>query len=653
MKRFLHLRPKMPNPLILLVATLVVMAWGVSLEKSINSRRVDVRSARTAYLKSLTETKTQLAGIITNVTNDTTLRQNMRWKLSNSVKRRLKISVQKGVLDQIHIWNDKCKLMASANLRNALPSDCPRSEKNGFAMNKFIWSIVKDTPTLSVVKPLKSGKNTFYVMGMVQLGDNWLNVQGGLKRIYSKLDLTLTHEDSITGAAIIREGIDVEGKSVATLGTQEFMDKFFGANILAAEPLDNPFFWPMWILTVIFISMMWWQNKTWRQDTLFKEADFIKWCKSLSPIAEFAMPGKKTEGHDDGHDLRVAQKYVSQAIQTKNDAMRGAKRKRADLENTVNSLEAEIQSYQKRLAELAELDSLAIQLQRTTGSFLNKMEDLHTRSEDLSDILDTSVSVNSQTLNGLLGEWSRGIAERGTRKFIRGLGETEGSNGFDTLLEEQVNTIIDISDSIIDGSINASINANELVELTCSASRIAGIWHRLALSSNEENRLEVLTDSLEESQDLIHLEKELEGTDFRNLLNEADVRLLPKIPKTIWVSALYHVYLGMAEQIKDKSGFCIVSRLRAENARNIIAISLIHPNKQVEYPSHDEKQAYHLEVAKAMLTPYNIKLIVLQTLSGPFPIALSWESDVLPEGKSEEVKMLPDMNTNETEAPAE
>jgi hypothetical protein len=646
MKRFLHLRPKMPNPIIMLIGSFIIMAWGVTLEKSINSRRGDVRNARTAYMKSLTNTRTQLSGTISKVTSDTTLKQNMRWKLSNSVKRRLKISVQQGVVDQIHIWNSSCKLLASANLMNALPSNCPKSEKGNFITDRFVWTTIKDAPVLTVVKKLVSGRKSYYVMGMVQIDQNWLNLQGDLKKIYAKLDLTISNENAVSGAIVIREGRNASGNSIATLGTQEFMDKFFGGNFLSAEPFKNPFFWPTWILSAFFITMIWLQNKKWREDTAFKQRELIEWCKSLSPIANVIVKGKKVE--EDGLDLRLAQKYVSQAIQTKNDAMRGATRKRGALEGTINDLELEIQSFQKRLAELAELDSLAIQLQRTTGSFLDKMELLHSRSEDLSDVLDSSVAVNSQTLSGILAEWERGISERGTRKFIRGLGETEGANGFETLLEEQINTIIELSENIHDGSINASMNSNELVEYTCYASRIASLWHGLALSTDEENHLEVLTESLEESQEMVQLEKDLDSVDFRNLLKETDIAQLPKVPKTIWVSALYHIYLGMAERIKDKSGFCIVSRLRTESTRNIIAISLIHPNRNTDYPEQDEKQAYHLEVAKAMLTPYNVKLNILQTLSGPFPIALTWDGDALLDA-GEEIKLLPDTpNTDST-----
>ena len=61
-----------------------------------------------------------------------------------------------------------------------------------------------------------------------------------------------------------------------------------------------------------------------------------------------------------------------------------------------------------------------------------------------------------------MNEWPPGHHRNAVpEKFIRGLGETEGAEGFDTLLEEQVHTLINLSESLRDGALNSSINANE------------------------------------------------------------------------------------------------------------------------------------------------------------------------------------------------
>ena len=657
MKRFLQLRPKMPNPLLLLAATLLLLGWGVTFENSMNKRHSELRNARTSYLKSLTTTKTQLSGLVAKITNDSTLRQNIRWNLSNSVNRRLKNNVQRGVLDQIYIWDGECNLIANAFSNKALPNDCPKKVGGSFETNTFVWLTIKDVPTLALTKKFDDSKKTAYVVGLVQLDDNWVNLQGEFKKMYSDLNLSIAKEDSFRGATIIKEGKSPAGLALAALGTSSFADKFLGAGNLSENPMSNAFFWPLWGLMAIFTTMVWWQNKEKNLQNKYEQISFVSWCKSLSPIAEFTMPGKFDNEPQETRPLQDAQKYISQAIQTKNDAMRGATRKRGDLEKTIKSLEVEIQHYQKRLAELAELDSLAIQLQRTTGSFLNKMSELHNRSEEISDTLDTAIAENAQSLNNIMAEWQRGVEERGTRKFIRSLAETPGNANFETLLDEQIHTIINITASLRDTSLTTSINANELVEIASFASRVASLWHGIALSSDQDDLINDFGEIIEESQELIKLEEDLSEIEFRNLIAELDQDQVPMVSKTIWTSAMYHIYLGLADLIKNQSGFGIVSRFRKESGRNILAISLFHQSRDAEYPKHNENLAHQLEISRSMLIPYNIKLNVLPTLNGPFPIALSWANEELLLEESCTKLLFPNAGTandsNETGAPEE
>jgi hypothetical protein len=645
----------MPNPLILLIGTLFLMAWGVTLEKSVNERRFLIGQARTAYVQALTDTRTQLAGLVSKVVSDPTLQQNMQWKLNHSINRRLKIKVQKGGMDQIYIWNDKCEIHASANLGEGIKGACPYAD-NRFTTGKFLWSVDGQVPVLSLVNVMsKKGKGNkpYYAMGMVSLDSNWLALFPKLNKLSKQLELSIGPATNVKGTIIHNEGQSTTGESLASLGTSRFLDRFIGAEHLSETAYENPFFWPGFVLALIFAFMHWFKQRAWRLQMLGKQAEFLEWCKSLSPIADFDMPGKANgEKKDLTIDLKDGQKYVSQAIQTKVDTIRKGERKRQELESSIKKLETEISAYQQRLGELAELDSLAIQLQRTTSSFLDKMEDLHSRSEDLSDVLGGPVAEQCQTMVAMLGDWNHGIEERGARKFIRSLYETPSEEDDRSLLEIQTESLFHLMEGVRDGAVSASIAANDMVEISGYAARIASLWHGLSMRSDEDNFVDNLADVIEESQELVTLEYG-EGLIFKNLGVDLDMESsegMPNIPKTIWTSALYHIYLGFAELSKGRQDTFVVTRKRVEAVRSLLVVSLMSHKKlapkggattaQPDHrPNHTEKQAYHLEVARAMLAPYEIKIMVLPALDDAFPIALAWENNSLTGTTG--VKLLP------------
>ena len=75
------------NPLVFLIGALLLLGMGVAFEKSINETRSVLLDARKTYLSSLTETRTQLAGLMGKIAADQGLLKSLKWNLNHSVNR--------------------------------------------------------------------------------------------------------------------------------------------------------------------------------------------------------------------------------------------------------------------------------------------------------------------------------------------------------------------------------------------------------------------------------------------------------------------------------------------------------------------------------------------------------------------------------------
>ena len=146
----------------------------------------------------------------------------------------------------------------------------------------------------------------------------------------------------------------------------------------------------------------------------------------------------------------------------------------------------ELQKLRSRLSELAELDSLAIQLQHTTGAFLQQMEQFRSETDDLTAGVLRSLKDHCQSLRAFSEDWQHGINDRGARKFIRGLAESQSieEDGLSEL-DRHLTYLIGISSEITDVTRHATQIGQKLMSQANLSARLAGLWHGLSLKTHE------------------------------------------------------------------------------------------------------------------------------------------------------------------------
>jgi len=607
------------NPAYILGIILIAALGAAIFERQIQDRRAAMIEVRESYVAALNEAQIQLSGLIENVATDKSLKYNIDSKLQHSIKSTLDAQLQTGALDQLTLMSASCEPLTKSSKARYVPYNCPDSKK---IANQFFWITHDGNPSLALNRNLNDINGGMFLLGMVHLNQTWLGTMPDLDTAFKKLNLTIGGE----GVVIYGKNPREHATFAAPLISQHRLDKYLLKTQSTTLDYRNPFLVPCLVLALLICIFVIAREFVFNQRLKKVGSELIEWAKSVSPIGGFTVPGKSpiVATGNPAKDLAAAKDLVGRALSLKNEQMHKVTQKSDIIVSQVKSLNDEILNLQRRLSELAELDSLAIQLGNTTESFLDHVQTMNLNAEDISDIVGTEIAERGSLLHNMLMEWQEGVSERGSRKFIRGLSETPGRAKDSNLLDEQIITIATIAGEISDLAIHASILAHKIAEVSSFSARIAGLWRGIALKTNADKICHSLIPVIEAAQEVIGQNKRYRNVQFQNLLNEAETTKIPEIPISLWQSALFQIYASVAEISSGKPAR-IVTRIRKDEAKTMLVVQVVATEDHI-LPQRTQRQTYLLEVAKSVLTPFAVNVSALPALEGPFPIALTWQS---------------------------
>jgi hypothetical protein len=608
------------NPAYILGITIVAAMAAAIFERQIQDRRAAVTEARASYAAALVGARINLSGLVDNVATDKSLKYNIDSKLQHSIKSTLDAQLQTGTLDQLTLITSSCDPQVKSSKGRYVPYDCANDKKMA---TQFFWLTHEGSSSLALVKNLADTSGlSMSLVGMVHINETWLNAVPELANTLKKLELQIGGDGITIYTGEISDQTSFSAPLVSTNGLDKYLLKIDGNKLNYL----NPFLIPCLALALLVCVLVVAREFVFNQRLKQAGSDMIDWAKSISPIGGFTVPGKPpiVATGIPAKDLATTKDLVETALSLKSEQMHKISQKRDQVESQVRALNDEILCLQKRLSELAELDSLAIQLGNTTESFLNHVQTMNLNAEDISDIVGTEIADRGSLLHNMLMEWQEGVADRGSRKFIRGLSETTGRTKDSNLLDEQIITIATVAGEISDLAIHASILAHKIAEVSSFSARIAGLWRGIALKTNADKICHSLTPVIESAQEVIAENKKNRNIQFQNLLTEAETRNIPEIPISLWQSALFQIYASVAELSTGKP-VRIVTRIRKDDAKTMLVVQVVATDDHV-LPQRTQRQTYLLEVAKSVLTPFAVSVAALPALEGPFPIALTWQT---------------------------
>jgi hypothetical protein len=609
-----------------LAAIFAALAVGLGLEQAAESRRAALLQARTAYLAALATTRTQLAGLAREVVADGVLGQNITWKLEHSVQAALAAKLQKGALDHLILVDPHCTELAAATVGKPESPDCPLGDERFARQGGFFWTEGLSHPALGLALRLTSEATTpLYALAFVNLDADWLRLWPELLAAVRAGDLSIGGSPK---AVIAAEGWLAPERFAAALGSDSTIDRWLIGGGLAPHATGGLIF-PCLLLALACATLTGLRER--RDASLIDAAagSFRDWCASAgrTTARSYNVPVAPTTSRICGV-LAEARAEVEQTLAAKAEQIRALASQKAALSTDLAQRDEALLGHRERLAELAELDSLAVQLERTTGSYLERIRTLHSDADDLADTLGDALASRSRALRGLLTEWQRGVAARGARKFLRGLSETAAATPDRTELDEQLDRLASLSGDVCDIALATAQGARRIVDATTYAERIAAFWHGLALRTGHDAAVASLTAPLADAQALLQLEPAYARIAFddRTIQSDAAPTPLPSLPHGAWATALYHLHAGLADAVPAELPVVITARLRSDHGRGLLVLQLTAADAAVAplLPQRVAARPRHVDLARAILAPFDVGVATLPALDGIFPIAVTW-----------------------------
>jgi hypothetical protein len=601
----------------LLLSLLVALAAFAYLGQTVNRRDHELASASSAITTTMLQSQWELAGELQSISLDTPMLQNLGWKLVHSVKSSLNGRVRRGVLDHLELFSDQCQSLAHSSLIGNFSGTCNKEASASIQSRTLTHD---GDRTLTVTRSLRGiDGSPLYVSGSVKLDDQWLTRHGELKTALERFGLHLAKPED---RGVLLLGQDGNELSLKPIRLRDALLTRIPRRILnRTVMMIGPIF--AGILLLIMTDF-------WRRRSEFKEVaktlgGHLAFTSKLIPAS--AAPSEPSEAPTSllGHlrtTLSAAEETMTRALALKAEALHHAQLKKQILESEIRQKDTVLESQKNRLAELAELDALAMQLERTLSSFLHTMMSLREHAADTEDGIAKTLYERAKAQETRLAAWRQGLTERGTRKFIRSLAETPGTT-HETKLEDELNAILAETAEIADLSHKIRTDARKTLAQVTYATKIAALWQGITLKSKSPHENQGLEDILEQAQDLIHLDKKY--SDIRFNPNDPSfnaIPLPPAIPEPLWVASLHQLYLASLE-LTPLKGVQLKTHVRRDHEQCYLIVQLAHPSSDL-LPHRSDRQNIHLDIAESMLAPFGVTVTALPVLKGPAPIAMKW-----------------------------
>jgi hypothetical protein len=596
----------MNRPLLLLVLSFVVISL-LNFAMPVFEKEAQLaQRTKAQYSSVLAASEFQLVGLMRDILDNQVFLQNLNWGLKHSVVKSLEGALRKSELDELSIFDANCQTIAKAQIGKSLVDQCSAYSESGKKLEHLIWTESAGTPSVGIILPLEnSNKETFYLAGFVRIDADWLQLHPDLAQNMRRLDAKITTTKKLnSGLVLVKEGQIAKDNFAAALVTNSVLLKLAPSYAYnTVMPLTKQLRIYLIFLALAIAGYVWWlmRQRDNRQVTIAAMAE-----SHAKEIVEL------TERYDALADQHMI--LDGQFKQTKNALDQ-------------NRLKVDAAAYNA---------SLANQVDAGGQEFLTKIEDIQSKVEDASDILMHGLNRSAQTLSTFMNHWKNEITNRGARRFFRALAETPTTNG--TMLDEQIQKLMEISSHLATQTVSLSMNSQHVIHDLTAIKQLAEHWQQLATGTASDASPTSLLDVMLNAQKLVKLNQKHAFLIFQNQIDFNQVTSLKSAPKTVWVSALFHLYLtaiDLAKIIHD-GPIKLTTHLKQNDQQQTLIVSYqtdadsdISAAKLLHWPDSAEK---NLQLASALLKKHRIACQKIPPIKGILALGMSWQvaPEVLP-----------------------
>jgi hypothetical protein len=563
------------------------------------------------------------------VASDPSITRSIELGNINALTQALQTYLKLGEVSQIEVLDQSCSLLARATSSNKLlGAGCHESQ---FQRPSLSWQKASNGPdflTMSLVKEV-SGNKKVLLSAHVALDTPWLSV-------YPEL-FSLIHSNRIILFDTSRKGqlwqgaYAATGEPIVSMRIGGWLSGFLpDMTKYSLEASPYPIWVGFFVIGLALIGTFIEQELRIKREQSLKQR-YYDWSQ------QFLVLGKSedTQSFDPKRSweqiLAGIEKRVDYFVEQKQIQWKLTRERQDQMAFGAVQRDKIISDLQEKLAGLSDLASLKEQLQHSSKSFLTRMEDVRGVCEDMFDIASQGLATHSKSLQALSKRWKEGIndvahPERGARKFLRSLSETPSERPGLTRLDDDLDSLTEITGITIDQSLHLSILSRQVLTELEAGVRVAGMWLSLSMRENEREKTSDWLDCLLCAQNLVIAEAAYKGVVFERLPQFANTaETYPEVPKVALVSGLFHLYMALLAGVDLKElTLPIVLRQKRFSSQGTMILSLPHLAEDVGDASPGRSQGYHMDLAKAILTPLGIRAAFLPPTIAGVPVAITW-----------------------------
>jgi len=585
-----------------LAATLVSALALLTAAPRIDQKLRAARDAIRAYTNALNLARLSLASKSRGLTEDSSFTQNLSWGYGHATGQALRGQLEPFVADAIGLFTLDCKTIARASLNPNQKVLCePRKPpKNG----ELAWQLVGDDTILSHTTPIVVDRATFLLVTQLTLDAAWLKHSGEMRSAVHDLGLSIGRDsDSSGGTLLLAEGLSAQGYHLLNLKTSDPLLAIW-PQILKGHRLDS---WAGGLVAASLIAALLLMLRSSLAIRAREEAmrRFTTWCEN--PNRELLSPDQEWQAASEAV-LRYGERQSQEIARFEESEQ--------NLKSTVERQSETIRTLEQEQADNSQMQTLSLQLNSSRDGFIAHVTEVEAEADSVGVALSRELGAQSARLVELAESWSEGMSKQSPRKFIRSLAERATPNG--NQLEDEVRLIVELSRRLALSSVDLSLKAESLRQKTRSVRDVAEFWRSLEETSPSGE--EWLLDLVVEAQGLITTVTRRSTIVFQNLIDPNLTVNHLEMPKSFWVSLLYHLYLAVLPESGEVM-LTVSSRLLVRDRELFLVIML---DDAATPETRTQPSSRHWTLAQRLVRPSPVKLSLLPSIGGRRPVSLRW-----------------------------
>ena len=572
--------------------------------------------------------------------------QRLRVYNENSIRSFASFVLEQNIVDQFEIYDStSCSLLSKATLDKNIKQNCV---KNQSLPEGLFWELNDLSDSVLGVRKILSkneDESKLLLIAKVNIDKIWL-------RTYPQLSSQLLNAGMSMKPILNKNSVVIEDNDV----TVNQMSNFFPLGLIKSrenlywlKDLSKSIFIITCLMMFIIVFTLYLNVKNHDKKVFDLNTEFFVWCRDL--IKNHIHPTQKDRLRKS--KLFNDERYKSWCMELL-DIQQEENIRSNELILDYNlkvqenvKLNDQIEKFRQKIGVLSENKELARSICQLAPRLLSNNEQLTRFTKIIMEESLNQINDETTTLIDLINEWERGLNEQGSRKFIRTLCERTSSTGAKHLLEENVQSLITLSNSIFKHTNLMNNNIKKLFLQKDHITKVLNHWIDLSFYGDKQHSVRS-TYKMEEILAFVEIFYELTYSknkikfDISHELKKIKFNWIPNSVMISFFERLIHLFLAGDNYENNK----IMIRNKIKNEYFHLFVSIENNVLRNSNSSFSDYQSW--DDIKNLLVPYEIEINIIPSRENSITVSLAWKlnEDIESQNiKQKQCKIIPEKSS--------